>query len=161
MHLKDSDLIYDIIIGLSRTHVLDSEFAIRQLVEIASRALSPGINDPYTAFNCIDKLLGTLTRVAKSPLQKDYIYDDDRMVLKYDYADFSSMMNEAFNMLRGFAKDTPAVMQSLMKALFTIRRHCADRNSVYIVMHHANMLLNRADGHIEEKDELDLLKSTY
>jgi uncharacterized membrane protein len=46
--------------GNKRTPSQDAEFAIHQMVEIAARALSPGINDPYTAITCIDKLTATL-----------------------------------------------------------------------------------------------------
>jgi uncharacterized membrane protein len=41
-------------VGPERTLEQDVEFAISQLVEIAVRALSPGINDPITAITCID-----------------------------------------------------------------------------------------------------------
>ncbi|MDX1556288.1 MAG: DUF2254 domain-containing protein, partial [Xanthomonadales bacterium] len=42
--------------GDQRTETQDIEYAIDQVVEIAVRALSPGINDPFTAINCIDQL---------------------------------------------------------------------------------------------------------
>jgi uncharacterized membrane protein len=45
-----------VICGVEATPEQDVEFAIRQLVEVAVRALSPGINDPFTAINCIDAL---------------------------------------------------------------------------------------------------------
>ena len=45
-----------VIVGIRRTPRQDVECAIEELVEIAVRALSPGINDPFTAMNCIDRL---------------------------------------------------------------------------------------------------------
>ena len=42
----------------------DLEYSIRQLVEIAVRALSPGINDPFTAGSVVDHLGDALCRVA-------------------------------------------------------------------------------------------------
>ena len=44
------------VIGVERSPAQDLEFSIRQLVEIALRALSPGINDPFTAIAVIDRL---------------------------------------------------------------------------------------------------------
>jgi uncharacterized membrane protein len=44
------------IIGERRTTAQDIEYAIYQLVEVGVRALSPGINDPFTAMGCIDWL---------------------------------------------------------------------------------------------------------
>lgn len=54
-----------IVPGVQRTNEQDIEFPIDQLAEIAVRALSPGVNDPFTAIQCIDRLGGGLTRLAK------------------------------------------------------------------------------------------------
>ncbi len=51
--------------GTRRTLVQDVEFGIDQLVEVAVRALSPGINDPFTAINCIDRLGAALCVVSE------------------------------------------------------------------------------------------------
>lgn len=52
-----------IVIGSQRTGVQDPEWAARQLVEIALRALSPGINDEFTALAAIDTLSLALARL--------------------------------------------------------------------------------------------------
>ena len=49
-----------VIAGRRRTPRQDAECALEELVEVAVRALSPGINDPYTAIACIDHLAATL-----------------------------------------------------------------------------------------------------
>ncbi len=51
-------------LGSSRISSEDFEYAIRQLVEIAVRALSPGINDPHTAISVLDRLALALSEVA-------------------------------------------------------------------------------------------------
>ncbi len=53
-----------VLTGAERTSMQDPEFAVHQLVEIALRALSPGVNDPYTAVNCIDRLAAALCVLA-------------------------------------------------------------------------------------------------
>ena len=50
--------------GPRRTLTQDVEFAIDQLVEVAVRALSPGVNDPFTAINCVDRLGAALCSLA-------------------------------------------------------------------------------------------------
>jgi len=64
-----------IISGSERTPTQDLEFSIRHLVEIALRALSPGINDPYTALAVIDRLRGSLARLMKCELPHNYLRD--------------------------------------------------------------------------------------
>lgn len=60
-----ADQLWDKVhVGYRRTPTQDVRYGIRQLTEIAARALSPGINDPFTAMNCIDWLIDSLKRVA-------------------------------------------------------------------------------------------------
>ena len=56
------------IVGPNRTLAQDPGFAIDQLVEVAIRALSPAVNDTFTALNCIDWLGDSLCRVAAAGL---------------------------------------------------------------------------------------------
>ncbi|MGD9922763.1 MAG: DUF2254 domain-containing protein, partial [Pseudorhodoplanes sp.] len=53
------------ILGRGRTSVQDLEFSIRQIVEVGVRALSPGVNDPYTALVTIDRLSLSLARISR------------------------------------------------------------------------------------------------
>jgi len=56
------------IVGSSRTLTQDLGFAVDQLVEVAIRAISPAVNDPFTALNCIDWLGDCLCRAGRGPL---------------------------------------------------------------------------------------------
>ncbi len=71
----DEDLRGAVVIGRDRTPYQDLEFAIRRIVELAQRSLSPGINDPTTALYCIDRLGQVLGRLADreipSPMRLD------------------------------------------------------------------------------------------
>ena len=66
--------------GERRTPIQDSEFAIHQMVEIASRALSPGINDPYTAITCIDKLTSVICKLSAVSFPSAYRFDKDEQL---------------------------------------------------------------------------------
>jgi uncharacterized membrane protein len=71
----NEDLRGAVVIGRDRTPYQDLEFAIRRIVELAQRSLSPGINDPTTALYCIDRLGQVLGAVADrdipSPMRLD------------------------------------------------------------------------------------------
>jgi uncharacterized membrane protein len=58
------DLRGAVVIGRERTSHQDLDFAVRRIVELAQRSLSPGINDPTTALYCIDRLGEVLGRLA-------------------------------------------------------------------------------------------------
>lgn len=63
--------------GAERTPHQDLEFSLRRIVEIAQRALSPGVNDPTTALYCIDRLGEIFARFAVRSAAKDHRADKD------------------------------------------------------------------------------------
>lgn len=66
-----------IVMGRERTMRLDVAFGLRQLVDIAERALSPGVNDPTTAVQCMDRIHDLLRRMASRPVpaMRTGVYD--------------------------------------------------------------------------------------
>lgn len=66
------------VVGQERTPEQDLEFSIRRIVEIAQRALSPGINDPTTALYCIDRLGEAFRLLADRQLPAPVRYDENR-----------------------------------------------------------------------------------
>jgi uncharacterized membrane protein len=56
-----------IALGVERTIEQDPAFALRILVDIAIRALSPAVNDPTTATQVIDHLEDTLVAIGRTP----------------------------------------------------------------------------------------------
>ncbi|MEQ8857634.1 MAG: DUF2254 domain-containing protein [Pseudomonadales bacterium] len=106
------------IVGGSRTAEQDPEFGIHQLVEIALRALSPGINDPFTATTCIDHLTGILCTVAAVPERPPLRWDGDGSArLQLDAIDFEGVLDAAFNQIRQAAAGTASVSIRLLEAL--------------------------------------------
>jgi len=63
-----------------RTLHQDVAFGVRQLVDIAERALSPSLNDTTTAVQCLDQLHDLLRRLATRPLRTGLHADDDGRV---------------------------------------------------------------------------------
>jgi uncharacterized membrane protein len=64
-------------LGSERTQLQDLRYSLDQLVEVALRAMSPGINDPFTAITCIDRLGGALNRLAGRTFPSPQRFDDD------------------------------------------------------------------------------------
>lgn len=63
-------------IGYSRTPTQDIFFILNEFVEVATRALSPGVNDPFTAMQCIDWLSDGLVQLSQRKLPTRYRLDD-------------------------------------------------------------------------------------
>lgn len=120
----------------------DVGFVVGQLAEIAVRALSTGINDPYTATNCIDRLAASLARVARRPAPVQRLSDDDGRlrVLLRPHA-FPDLLDFAFDQIREYGRDSTAVLSQLLRALDalggTVRRP-QDRAAL---LRHADLVL--------------------
>lgn len=97
-----------ITVGRQRTAQQDLRFGIDELVEIAARALSPGVNDPFTANACIDWLsaaLGELDRRSPPPTQ---MADEDGTVrIILCPLDFQDYLGAAFGQLRSYVAADP------------------------------------------------------
>ncbi|WP_037675375.1 DUF2254 family protein, partial [Streptomyces afghaniensis] len=61
-------LRYTISVGVERTYHQDLGFGLRQLSDIALRALSPAINDPTTAVQALDRIVQFLAALSRRPL---------------------------------------------------------------------------------------------
>jgi len=108
----------DFILGSRRTLIQDIELPFQQLVEIALRALSPGINDPHTAIRCIDRLgdmLGEVLRRGEPPVAaRD---TDGAIRLIFERVTFASILGTAFDEIRQQASPHPAVVARLLDTL--------------------------------------------
>lgn len=148
-------------ISKNRTRHQDVEFALTQLVEIALRALSPGINDPFTAISCIDQLSQVLSHAAEQPLPSPCRFDrngDLRAIAPV--APLSELLSAAYTQIRVFAGGNPAVLESLVEALRRIGCRAereADRKAV--LMHLQRVA--RACEETNDEDDRDLLNRLY
>jgi uncharacterized membrane protein len=109
-----------------RTVEQDASFGIRQLVDVALKALSPGINDTTTAVMCVDYLSAILVRLATRPIAT--VRRLDRGVLRVIARgqSFGSLLAEAFDQIRQNAAGNVAVLTRLLHALETIAGQTAN-----------------------------------
>lgn len=111
-------LLACITLGAKRTPIQDPEFAIMQLVEIALRALSPSINDPYSGIACIDKLSATLCNLTHQTFPTGVACDSNgqpRLVFKT--ATFQGLANTAYDQIRQNSRSNLAVQLRLLEGL--------------------------------------------
>ncbi len=149
-------IINQFVIGKSKTSQQDLEFSIHQMVEIAARALSPGVNDPYTAISCIDNLTRTMSYLAQAKFPSKYRFDGEgNLRIITDTIDFEGVLDAAFNQIRQFSEGSTAVIIRLMEALTTIYQFAHKENYKKAVIKHAEMVLRLGKETIKEQNDLD------
>jgi uncharacterized membrane protein len=103
------------VLGPERTRQQDVELGIRQLADIAVRALSPAINDPTTATLCIDRLGQLLVRAACRDEIEVVTGKSGRVLLRGP--SFQQLTDVAFTQVRHYGAGDPLVTTHLMNAL--------------------------------------------
>jgi uncharacterized membrane protein len=101
-----------------RTKAADPVFIINQLSEIAQRALSPGINDPFTAMNCCDRLAASLARIGPRTIPDPRFRDEQGTVRVVSIGfDWPELVGSAFDGIIRHGSDDAAVLQTLLDVL--------------------------------------------
>ncbi|MBD1900414.1 DUF2254 domain-containing protein [Trichocoleus sp. DQ-A3] len=146
------------IFGEQRTEQQDVEFPIDQLVEIAARALSPGINDPFTAIQCINQMTAALCRLAEKDFPSPYRYDKDNNLRAIaNPVTFAELIDAAFNQIRQYSKSDVAVKIRLLKAIALIATHTRNQKDRAALLRHAQMIERSSCEEVsEELDRKDI-----
>ncbi len=106
------------VLGLDRTRQQDVEFGVRQLADIAVKALSPAINDPTTATHCIDRLGEVLVHLARRGAPEELALGrDGRVRLVLPAPSFERLADTAFAQIRHYGGGDAMVAAHLATTL--------------------------------------------
>jgi uncharacterized membrane protein len=127
-------------ISRHRTVDQDAAFGIRQIVDIALKALSPGINDTTTAVMCVDYLTEILARIAPRQIPSSHRYEEGELRVIAKGPSFESLLDESFDQIRSNAQGNVAIMSQMLGAFQTLasltvsprRRHVLGENVQWI-----------------------------
>ena len=115
-------LANDVGIGFERTGQQDVAVGIRQLVDVASKALSPAVNDPYTAVQAIHHLTVIFGAMARHPLGPRVARDPDGpAVVVVPSRLFGQYLAKMCGLIRRYGSAEPTIATGLLRLL----SHCA------------------------------------
>lgn len=141
-------------LGNQRTSGQDIEFAVNQLVEIAIRALSPGVNDPFTAMACVDRLGSALCRLAQRDMPSPYRHDSqDQLRIIAPVFTFPDVTDAAFNQIRQYGRSSAAVTIRLLETIAEVAGSVHRSEDRVALLRHAKMIARRADGGLPEDED--------
>lgn len=150
------------IVGPNRTLTQDLGFAIDQLVEIAIRALSPAVNDTFTALNCIDWLGDCLCRAVAEPLP-DGIYRDRRGVVRLvePVITMERLVKGATDKIRQAGKGMPAVYIRQLENFSKVQEACHTPAQRQVVQRHADLILRAGEETVQEAADRQDVRAAY
>jgi uncharacterized membrane protein len=150
------------ITGPQRTLAQDPVFPIDQLVEIAIRALSPAVNDTFTALTCIDWLSEGLCRISGRQLAEG-VYRDrhGEICLIETDPSYARMVNRAFDKVRQCAGGMPAVLIRLMDSLSNVTEYTASAKQREVLRRQADMIMRVADDTVSDPQDTADVRARY
>ena len=140
--------------GNARTPTQDVTYAVNQLVEMAVRAMSPAINDPFTAMTCLDHLGEGLARFIQHGAKSSYYYDrDHRLRLVLEPVTLDELLGAAFDMLRHASCDNASVLLHMLEVIDDLSKETKSPEARQKLLRHADLILWESQaGHLIEED---------
>lgn len=141
-------------VGNQRTPTQDVETAVNQLVEMAVRAMSPAINDPFTAMTCLDHIGNGLTLFVRQGEESLNTYDrDGRLRLIFEPVTFAELLSTAFDMLRHCSCDNADVLLHMLAVINDIGQETKTAEARRLLRHHAGLICAESmAGRLIEED---------
>jgi uncharacterized membrane protein len=134
-------------VGAERTALQDLRFLVDEIVEICARALSPGVNDPFTAVTCLDWLGAALSdlsgRRLPSPFRTD---DDDRVRVIAHPQSFQAFIDRSLGALLQHAAVNTVAALHYLATLGEIAVNCRQRAPIAALRAYADRLEEHASS---------------
>lgn len=151
-----------VVFGPERTPVQDVEFSVNQLVEMAVRALSPGINDPATAVLCVDQLGVALCRLSKKEVPSCYRAGKEgklRVIARPLL--FPRLLSSAFDQIRQYGRTSVPVTIRLLETIAVVAEQVKRGEYRAELRRHAGMILEESRDAIPGKHDRQEIGQRY
>ncbi|MFF1476455.1 DUF2254 domain-containing protein [Streptomyces sp. NPDC058301] len=144
---------YTVSVGVERTFHQDLGFGLRQLCDIALRALSPAVNDPTTAVQCLDRIVQLLAELAHRPLGAVAHRDRQGAVrLVQPVPSWENLVDLGFTEIRTYAVGSPQVTRRIVAALDELLRLAPEQRRPPL-LRHRTLLVHAVERGVPEAAE--------
>jgi uncharacterized membrane protein len=148
--------------GPVRTLAQDIAFAVDQLVEIAIRALSPAVNDTFTALTCIDWLTASLCQVELRWAPTRVHHDNQGYVrVVTSHISHRRLVERAYEKVRQAGRGMPAVMIRQLDGLTRIMLLTGPAERREVLIKQGEMIMRSAEESVSEREDRADVKRAY
>jgi uncharacterized membrane protein len=154
--ISEAELRECIELGGERTFDQDPKYAIRLLVDIAIRALSPAINDPTTAVQALDQIEDLLLRMGQRRLEIGSFRDDEGKIrLMVTFPTWEDLLRLAFDEICFYGGTSVQVMRRMNALIADLMRALPDERDVALIYWESRIkaVVTRSFVTQEERDE--------
>lgn len=137
-------------IGGQRTMVQDASYGIRQIVDVALKALSPGVNDTTTAVSSVEHLAAIMARVAERKMPSRFRLKDGQVRVIVQRPSFEALLGGAFDQIRQSAGGNVATLGALVDGLTVIAERTNDAGRRRAIARQLGLVAELAGRTIEQ-----------
>lgn len=148
------------LLGVRRTPRQDVVCAVDELVEVAVRALSPGINDPFTAMTCADYLGAALARLVGRHLPERHRRDDSGAIrVVVETVTIPHVFDAAVITFTHHAARTPSVVLRLVETLQTVASRIVREEDADALRSHVEWIRGLAEKRLDDELAIENIRS--
>jgi uncharacterized membrane protein len=146
------------LLSVQRSLAQDVGFGINQLVEIALRALSPAINDPLTAINCLDRIGDSLRLLVASDRAPTLLRDDDGKVrLFFMPAGFADLADAGLSPIRQYGRNSVMVLLRLLDVIAAVAPHAHRPEDRAVLSQHIHLVGETGEAGLSDESDRQAL----
>lgn len=146
-------------LGASRGSSGDSEQTVRQLVEVAVRALSPGINDPHSAMSVLDRLGDALCDLAGKIIPNGVYEVNGNIALVVPNVSYRSLCDVMFHLIRQNSEGSTALLIKLSEILAVVATCEPEPDRLAVLAEHAALVSEDAQRTVGNPSDLRDIQS--
>jgi uncharacterized membrane protein len=141
-------------VGRERTFEQDAAFGIRQLVDIACKAMSPAVNDPYTAVQAVDRLSVLFCALVTHPLGYHVAGDPDGACVVVPGRQFGDYLATMCGLVRRYGAGEPIVAVALLRLLANCAAFTSDAQRLAAIGEQARIIIEDAERTVAQPADL-------
>lgn len=150
------------VLGRSRMTDHDLLFAVNQMAEIGVRALSPALNNPFTALDCVNRIGRSLAVLIARPMPTEVVTDPDgEMRLVIRVPNFHDLLDAAFMPIRNYGRTSVITMREVLRViekLAPLTRRDFERRAL---ARHAETILEAAGHGLSESTDIERIRDCF
>ncbi|MGH8427215.1 MAG: DUF2254 domain-containing protein [Gammaproteobacteria bacterium] len=148
--------------GNRRTPVQDLIFAFNQIAEIAVRAMSPALNDPFTALDCVNRIGAGIGRLAQRNEPSPWLSDADgelRLIIRP--VSFAELVGTAFTPVRNYSRASVIVTLQMLRTIEGLASLLRSDDQRRVLALQATLIRRGADEGLTEKHDREAAQNAY
>lgn len=151
--------LYDI--DSYRTVEQDAAFGIRQIVDMAVKALSPGVNDTTTAITCIDSLGAVLVSLADRRIAQPFRLADGELRVIARGPTFESLVRTTMDEIRQNAEGNVSILERLLTMLTVVAARTPSAERRQLLLAHAERIVAVSERTVVDDQNRDEVRAAF